>query len=183
MLSPVQRSLVIGTMLGDGAMRCKMNALLEINHCIDQREYVDWKYNILRDLVRTAPKARRGNGRRVAYRFTTLSVPELTPIYRLFYRGREKVAPQVDLDPLAVAVWFMDDGSKSRRSIYFNTQQFDVADQSRLMQMLKDRWDLDCTLNSDKSYYRIRVAIGSVGKLRAVIDAHVLPLFRYKLPD
>ena len=58
-------------------MRCKTNALLEINHSIDQKDYVDWKYRQLVNLVKTPPKARRGNGKRIAYRFTTLSLPEL----------------------------------------------------------------------------------------------------------
>jgi hypothetical protein len=31
-LSEVQREVVIGTLLGDGSMRCETNALLEINH-------------------------------------------------------------------------------------------------------------------------------------------------------
>ena len=29
-LSEAQRSLIVGTLLGDGAMRCKANALIEI---------------------------------------------------------------------------------------------------------------------------------------------------------
>jgi hypothetical protein len=40
-LTEVQHSIVIGSLLGDGAMRCKANALLEINHCFEQRAYVD----------------------------------------------------------------------------------------------------------------------------------------------
>lgn len=42
MLTPFQRSVIIGTMLGDGAMRRKREALLEINHSCVQRQYVDW---------------------------------------------------------------------------------------------------------------------------------------------
>jgi hypothetical protein len=35
-LTDVQHSIIIGSLLGDGAMRCKVNALLEINHCFAQ---------------------------------------------------------------------------------------------------------------------------------------------------
>ena len=71
-------------------MRCKANALLEINHCYEQRAYVDWKYQHLANLVRTGPKARPSNGSRIAYRFTTLSLPQLTPYYCAFYAARMK---------------------------------------------------------------------------------------------
>src|SRR2546423_3407644 len=38
-LSEVQHAIVIGSVLGDGAMRCKTNALLEINHSSHQQSY------------------------------------------------------------------------------------------------------------------------------------------------
>ena len=78
-LTEKQRSIIVGSLLGDGAMRCKTNALLEANHWAAQREYVDWEYRILENLVRTPPKMRNGNGGRQAYRFRTLSLHELTP--------------------------------------------------------------------------------------------------------
>ena len=87
-LSEVQHQLVIGTLLGDGSMRCKTNALLEINHSAKQRSYVDWKYRQLANLVATPPKERHGNAGRIAYRFVTRSLPALTPYYRLFYSDR-----------------------------------------------------------------------------------------------
>jgi recombination protein RecA len=135
-LTDAQHSIVIGSLLGDGAMRCKTNALLEINHCFEQRAYVDWKYRHLINLVRTGPKARTGNGSRIAYRFTTLSLSELTPYHAAFYDGGVKSIPVLELTPLALAVWFMDDGSKSYRSVYLNTQQFDVPSQERLRELL-----------------------------------------------
>ena len=67
-LTEVQHQIVIGTLLGDGAMRCKANALLEINHSVHQRSYVEWKFHQLASLVSTPPSVRRGNGKRIAYR-------------------------------------------------------------------------------------------------------------------
>ena len=133
-------------------MRCKANALLEINHCFGQRAYVDWKYRHLIDLVRTAPKARIGNGSRIAYRFTTLSLNELTPYHAAFYGGGVKSIPQLELTPLALAVWFMDDGSKSYRTVYLNTQQFDVQSQQRIKAQLLRQFGIKVTLNRDKTY-------------------------------
>jgi hypothetical protein len=66
-LSEVQHQIIIGTLLGDGAMRCKTNALLEINHSAKQRAYVDWKYRQLADLVRKHHR-KNGKGTRVGSR-------------------------------------------------------------------------------------------------------------------
>ena len=181
-LSRTQHSLIVGSLLGDGAMRCKTNALLEINHCFEQKDYVDWKYQQLAALVRTPPKPRNGNGSRIAYRFTTLSLPQLTPYYQAFYGRGRKVVPEVMLTPLSLAVWFMDDGCKSHRALYLNTQQFELTTQELLMRMLKQQWEIDAGLNRDKHYYRIRIAVDSVAKFKQIISPHVLPQFAYKFP-
>jgi len=64
-LTQEQKSLIIGTILGDGYLRIiprRKNAFLEVNHSANQRDYVDWKYSILRSIVKSGPKLRKGNG-------------------------------------------------------------------------------------------------------------------------
>ena len=181
-LSEEQSSLIIGSLLGDGAMRCKANALIEFNHSAEQRTYVDWKFQQLQTLVSTPPKLRNGNGGRVAYRFTTRSLPELTPYYKEWYWRGRKVVPQLTLTPLAMAVWFMDDGSKSHRAIYLNTQQFALDSQGRLLRLLQEQWGIRASLNRDKSYYRIRIAVDSVYRFKSIVEPHVLAELEYKFP-
>jgi recombination protein RecA len=182
-LSGVQHELVIGSLFGDGARRCKTNALLEINHSVHQQSYVDWKFSLLAELVSTPPKVRSGNGGRLAYRFVTRSLPELTPYFWLFYGDGKKTIPEVELTPLTLAVWFMDDGCRSRRAVYLNTQQFDEENQQRLLLMLKDQWEIKGTLNRDKHYHRIRISVESTARLAELIKPHLLRELRYKLPQ
>ena len=183
-LSEVQQSIILGSLLGDGAMRCKTNALLEINHSAAQERYVDWKYQQLASLVATPPKSRNGNKGRIAYRFVTRSLPELTPYFHRFYRtGRKSVEAIPDLTPLALAVWLMDDGCKSRRSVYLNTQQFDQASQLVMLRALRDQFGIEGTLNRDRCYTRIRVSVAGTEKLQEVVWPFVRPELRYKLPQ
>ena len=129
-LSGEERAVIVGCLLGDGAMRCKTNALLEVNHSWAQRDYVDWKYCKLQRLVSTPPSSRLGNGIRIAYRFTTRSIPELTELYYQFYAdGRKRIPGDLKLEPLSLAVWVMDDGCKSYRAMYLNTQRFSTEEQ------------------------------------------------------
>ena len=184
-LNQAQKSILIGSLLGDGSLRLakgKRNALFEVNHGIAQSEYVDWKYKLLKLFVLTCPKARKGNGRRIAYRFTTRSLPIFTRLYKYFYRENKKLIPDgLILDPLVLAVWFMDDGSKSRSSIYLNTQQFSIYDQERLLEMLASQFNLIGRLNKDKKYFRIRITTESTVRFKEIIKPYVLKLFNYKL--
>jgi len=182
-LTKRQKSIVIGCLLGDGAMRCKNNALLEINHSFKQRAYVDWKYQQLRRLVATPPKKRFGRNGRIAYRFTTLSIPALTKIYKKFYlNGQKRIPDGLRLTNLSLAVWFMDDGCRSRRAAYFNTQKFSMIEQRRLIRLLRAK-GITADINRDKKYWRLRVAVASMKRLKGLIQPYILPSLRYKLPS
>jgi hypothetical protein len=164
-------------------MRCKTNALLEINHAYKEKKYVDWKFKELSNLINTPPKIRNGNEGRIAYRFTTRSLPVLTPIYKRFYKNKVKSIPRLlKLDRLSLAIWFMDDGSKSYNAVYLNTQQFSLLEHNYLVRLLKKQHNLKATLNKDKQYYRIRIAVDSVRHFAKRIKPYLLPEFLYKLP-
>jgi hypothetical protein len=107
----------------------------------------------------------------------------LTPFYRAFYEGGRKRVKSVELTPLTLAVWFMDDGSRSRKGLYLNTQQFDSESQLTLRSMLKEQWDLETDLNRDKSYFGLRMAVESARRFKWIVGAHVLEMFKYKFPS
>jgi len=93
-LTKTQKSIIIGSILGDGYLRVikgRNNAFLEINHSLKQKDYVDWKYDQLRNIVKSPPKLRKTNGERVAYRFFTKQHPEITKLLNIFYQNGKKI--------------------------------------------------------------------------------------------
>jgi hypothetical protein len=183
-LNQLQKSFLIGTLLGDGYIRQvkgRRNAFLEVNHSISQKEYVEWKYEILKNLTRSEPKSRKGNGNRIAYRFFTKQHPEFTKTMDLFYKDKKKCIPDLVLDPISLAVWFMDDGSRCNKdNVYLNTQQFSKDDQYKLLKIL-EKMGLSGTLNKDKEYYRIRFTSSSIPKLFGIIEKYIIPSMKYKI--
>lgn len=184
-LSQIQISVIIGSLLGDGYLRIvpgRRNAFLEVNHSFSQKEYVDWKYSILKDITVSAPKKRVIDNVRIAYRFYTKQHPEITRLYKIFYKNGKKIIPNnIHLTPLSLAVWFMDDGSKCRTSdVYLNTQQFDPSDQRKLIDILKE-FDLEARLNKDKIYTRIRFIKSSLPEFRKLISPFITTSMKYKI--
>lgn len=183
-LTSTQRAVLVGSMLGDGTLRkqgTRTNALFEVNHAAKHRTYVDWKWSHFREYVLTPPKPRQSNGGRIAYRFTTRSLPVFTDYYQWFYRnGRKRLPHDLELDPLMLAVWFMDDGAKSRSACYLNTQQFSLEEQNFLRALLRRDLGLRSTLNRDKHYWRLRVTSASTIRMRTLLEPHVLSMFKYK---
>ncbi|MBU2564225.1 hypothetical protein KKA23_01440 [Patescibacteria group bacterium] len=184
-LTQLQRSMIIGSVLGDGYLRIvpgRKNAFLEINHSFKQKEYVDWKYSVLKNISISPPKKRNNSGNRISYRFNTKQSTELTEIYNLFYKNGKKIIPkEIKLDPVILSVWFMDDGSRCRESdFYLNTQQFSVKEQKILVSLLKNI-GLHVRMNKDKNYYRLRFLKDSIPKLINLIQDNIVSSMKYKI--
>ena len=184
-LTKLERSIIIGSLLGDGYMRIMPNrsdAFLEINHSIKAKDYVDYKFNKLKRICESAPKERTTNNDRHAYRFFTKQHKDLTILYGLFYKNKRKIIPKnLELDPVSIATWYMDDGSKSRDSdVYLNTQQFSLLDQKKLLNCLR-KFGINARLNKDKKYYRIRILKESIKNFMNIVAPHMAPSMEYKL--
>ena len=184
-LTKLERSIIIGSILGDGYMRIipgRHDAFLEINHSVKAKDYVDYKFNKLKRICESAPKERATNEDRHAYRFFTKQHKNLTTLYGLFYKNKRKIIPKnLELDSVSIDIWYMDDGSKSRDSdVYLNTQQFSLTDQRKLLNCLR-KFGINARLNKDKKYYRIRILKESIKNFMRIVAPHMAPSMKYKL--
>lgn len=186
-LTDLQRSMIIGTLLGDGCLvetASKKNLRLKIEHCDAQRDYVFWKYECLKSFVLTPPKFQTWNR---SWMFKTISHPELTIIGDLFYKKRRKIVPDeiesLLRDPLSLSVWFMDDGSKNRNDgLILNTQCFTKSETERLKDCLSTNFAIDhISLQKDKNGWRLYVQTASSGHMTKIMRPYLLPCLTYKL--
>ena len=106
----------------------------------------------------------------------------MTDLYHQFYKDNKKIIPQnLVLDPVILAIWYMDDGSKCRNhDIYLNTQQFSMHDQNMLLHKLREL-GISARLNKDKQYHRIRILKQSIQAFMEIIFPYVIDVMRYKL--
>lgn len=181
-----QRAIIIGTLLGDGSLVetfSKNNLRLQIDHCAAQKEYVFWKYEALKPLVLSSPAYKSINK---SWRFRTISHPDLTDVGKIFYRRRQKIVPQEItslLEPIGLAVWFMDDGARYSNGAYvLNTQCFKRNGVRLLQKCLKEKFGIHQTsLHYDKSGWRIYIKKDSQERFRNSILPFMLPKMMYKI--
>jgi hypothetical protein len=187
-----QKQILIGMLLGDAHLERQQGALtarLKIEHSLAQEAYVYWKYHEWREWVRTAPKARVRRNRlgtsSTNIGFTTLSHVELERFRLAFYRDRRKVIPgDLQLSPLSMAVWFMDDGSRKSsqcRGLYLNTQSFTPAEVELLQAVMRRDVGVDTTVRKQRDGLQIYVPAPSASTLTAFIIREMLPSMSYKL--
>ena len=186
MLSERQREVLIGKLLGDGYLALNGNeARLQVLHSMKQRDYVDWQYAIFREWTKSPP-APLGKG---DYRFRTITHPEFTRYCELFYPQGMKVVPDNIADyldsPLALAVWYMDDGKRRPdcRGFFFDTLAFSESEQLNLIACLNQNFGLtDLRLHWNGDGYHIYAPAQNASRFCALVDEHVIPSMRYKLP-
>lgn len=193
-LSPTQRSILIGSLLGDGTLRTGLRAKeanFKVDQGIRQKDYTFWKYNYFKEWVLTPPK--------ISYRvspvigkyekswwFRTIRHQEITAFYRLFYRNGKKVIP-VDiatfLDSLSLAIWIMDDGSFSRGIYDISTYSFTETEIAMLQKALNMKFGLQAKFYKDRDKgYRLYFSKKQNELIASLIKPFIIPCMRYKLP-
>lgn len=189
--SPFQKAVIVGSILGDGNVEwnwSKTNFRLKIEQSEKYKNYVFWKYRVLKKWVLTKPKYHPTNK---SFSFKTISHPEITKLAKDFYHNGRKIIPpfiaKFIKNPIVLAVWFMDDGNiiKRNRKVYgyhLNTQSFTRNENKRLIKALKEAHGLESLLENNHGYYRIRIMQkDSREKLRRIIKDHILYDMRYKI--
>ena len=106
-LSSLQRELIVGSLLGDAyLMPTTSGYCFRVNHGLQQRDYVDWKFKLLAQFVRTPP---RESGK--CYYFRTVTHPEFSLYRESFYSSSRKVVPvellHEQFTEFSLAVWLM----------------------------------------------------------------------------
>lgn len=189
-----QRQILNGMLLGDGHLERQHGAQLarlKIEHSVAQSSYVAWKLTEWRDWVRTPPRERVRRNRlgtvSMNIGFSTLSHIELEEVRKRFYVNRRKVIPEdLGLTPLAMAVWFMDDGSRKSsqyRGVYLNTQSFTNSEVELLQSVVRRDVGVGTTVRRQSDGLQIYVPSSSKREMIAFVKKEMLPSMRYKLPD
>lgn len=192
-LSSLQKEVLIGLLLGDGHIELSPNgksARLKVEYSIKNTDYVEWLYQIFRNLVRMTPRKRiinsfGGNFERCG--FTTLSLPDFLSFRKLFYQTKTKIVPKNIgklLTELGLAVWFMDDGSyksKECRGKLICTHNFTIEEITFLCHVLKEKFGLESIPREQKDGIEIYIRASSFSRLKKLILPFMVNSFLYKL--
>lgn len=144
--SKFQKSLLIGSVLGDGHLEKRSNlknASFREEHSMNQVEWLKWKHKNLKPFTTTNMWERDrgdrmlmpdGNGGKKYYKIQNVCAmstgihPYLTEMHSLFYKNKVKIIPKKyvedNFDLLALAVLIGDDGNFCENSVRICTDNF-----------------------------------------------------------
>jgi recombination protein RecA len=199
LLGAQQVQVVLGSLMGDGALspnpRGRSGTRFRMGHGAKQAAYLDWKMSLLENI----PHSRTSNAKGAVFAdFTPL--PELAELREIVYFGDGKKHLTWDylkgLTPLALAVWYMDDGCFTVRSkgaqertrggsgrIDICVEAMSVGSRDRLVSYLRDAYRLDVKLTSRgaRKMSVLQFTTAASEEFQRLIAPYVHPSMDYKL--
>ena len=186
--SLTQRSVLVGTLLGDGCLaKHGRHHRLHIKHKLDHRALLEFKYEVFREFISMRPHyfdQRLGEKSFPCGQFATRTSPLFTEWHSRFYQDGRKVVPEgiaAELTPLAAAVWFMDDGAADYAGVTIQTHNFEREEVDLLVSTMKERFDLAVNARVNRGRWLIYLRAESLEAFSELVEPHLLPGFRYKL--
>lgn len=205
-------SVIIGSLLGDcyGNRKSKEGLRFVFKQSIKNKEYLMWLYQFFFDRgycsnlipkqyftklkVRSEIKeysrlpAQRGipGASRRRFEFNTFTFRSFNWIHKMFYKkGVKYIHPDIEhyLDPLALAIWIMDDGCWANPGVRIATNSFKYKELKILVKILKIKFNLNCTLQNIQTpgQYSIYIKSDSIPLLRNLVLPYFVKSMIYKL--
>lgn len=193
-------SILFGSLLGDGHGECRTpnSVRFTIKQSNINVEYLRWLHKFFSDRKYCNSKKPqlkiligKENKKYFYYKFNTFTYSNLLYFYYMFYPmefGKIKKIPVNPylweyLTPQALAVWFMDDGSKGSPGggVVISTVCFSYEDLQRLTKFLKQKYNLDCTLQCQNNKYRLYILKKSMPMFSSIVKKYMVSSMYYKL--
>ena len=149
----------------------KHNCRFRFKQSQKHAEYVWYLYNKLSHYCIRPPyiKIDKIKGKSfIAIEFYTMALPCFSLLRYKFYDHRIKIIPDDIYDYLnyeSLAHMIMCDGSFSSKGLTLNLQSFTLKELILLLNVLKIKFDLDCTIHKSRHQYVLYIRVKSVNKL------------------
>lgn len=193
-------SMIIGSTLGDTHLEKRKNGIgtrIKFEQSSNNVEYLMWFHNYLANrgyCSKTKPKLqiRIKQKGKVYYRYiiNSYTFSSFNWIQEMFYKSIDnkyiKVVPLnigEYLTPLALAIWFMDDGSSLERGVKIATNCFTLEEVNLLCNVLKLKYNIIATPNKrgKNKGHIIIIHVNSMKLFINIIKPYLLPSLYYKL--
>lgn len=189
-LTPIQEQVLLGKLLGDGSLHVSgCTAAVDFGHTTTKAEYVEWCCQAIGELDRGfRGKTISGYGSEMTRAGSIFSKPIKDTFSNLITSGEKHIPNWIlqKLGPIAMAFWYMDDGSLGHEEgqedrANFAICSFNEADADILVRALA-KFDINAVYYTSP-HSRLRLNADDAEKLFLLIAPYIPPCMQYKLPE
>jgi heme/copper-type cytochrome/quinol oxidase subunit 1 len=163
-----------------------INCRFRFKQSMEHFEYLFYVFNILSGYCISYPRLVKTRINRKDFygvEIITRALPCFTVLRDIFYRGRIKIIPDNLYDLLTyegLAHIIMGDGAFKFKGITLNLQSYSIKELILFMNVLKIKFNIDCTLQKSRNQYTVYIKVNSAKNLYPKIKKFIVPSMRYK---
>lgn len=179
-LNDDQYQILLGSILGDGCISTlpSNRYRLRITHGLSQKNYCDWKANMFGETTHIIDNNGYSQKKIVIFNTKIIDLEKEIP-------KEKNIIPQWiinDIDSRGIAIWYMDDGSLSRKdySTTLCTHTFNLKTQEMFVEKFKT-YNIECTIQESKKYYFLKFNTINTLKLFNLIGKYIHSSMKYKI--
>lgn len=182
-------SIFVGIILSDAHVSkssLKGEARLQFKQSLKNSEYFFYIYSKLNHYCSKGPyytKTKLKNKYHFGWAFTTRVLPCISELYNIFYKNNKKIIPLELYELLnweVLAHWICGDGTYNS-GVRIQTESFTLEENILLINMLKLKLDLDCSLHKQRNFYIIYIKSKSLKKNLHNLLPYIPDSMKYKV--
>lgn len=192
LLTEVQKSIMLGILLGDGTLKSAKgeggSKSLKWSHSNKQEDYLNWTIQALGGLAKRTEDHVSGYGS-ITHSARTMFHPDIERALMGFDKPSGAIPDWVaeKLNPIAMAYWYMDDGSLAHASnqrdrVNFSTYSFSSESHLILRKGL-EKYGIKSEIQNSAKGMTIRLNSESADWFFSLISPYIPPSMQYKLPE
>lgn len=188
-----QKQLIYGTAIADGHIFRKnknRHGALSIKHSVKQMEFIDLKYEMLKDFVRTKPTIQVswiGDKKYKCKSFRTLTHDFFTYLHKALYieNNEGEMIKTLNrsilekIDEPGLAIMYMDYGTVHHKCRDFCFECFSKEEQQMFCDWLKEKYDLKARVIKYGEKFRTRIYTWN--EFDEIVEPFIIESMKYKI--
>lgn len=192
-ITDITEQIIIGSLLGDGHIsknkNKEKNSALHIKHSIKQRAYLRYKVFLLGKENITGKstisyKIDKRNNKKYGYiNFSSCNNTCFNKYRNNWYINGKKIIPkEVNITPISLAIWFMDDGTiAGKTGYYLCTNNFALEDVLTLQKKLLENLSLKVSIHYNNNKPILYIPKKQVSIFNSYIEPFIHKSMKYKI--
>lgn len=153
-LNNIQKELILASLLGDG---CISKSMFIVSHAENQKNYLFWKYEILKNLCNKKPKEYQGKIKKFkgnnylcqkSYRVSTKIINQIGDL-----KNMSKLDIINQLNEFQLSIYLLDDGSRDVSKWQLCFASFNQDEKIDFINLCKNKFNLNCKINKCDDRY------------------------------
>ncbi len=191
-------SIVFGMLLGDSCVYYDKrqngdNIRINTTQGEDQLDYLRFKMSLFGDNNYKIYKGKSGYCDKAVYSSSLITDRTISSVVnKCYYKNNKKTITKEMLQyitPASLAIWYMDNGSLKHKndglspSIILSTCRFSLEENNLLIDMLKEKFNIESNLRREKNYWSIYITTKGTIPFLTLVTKYMPKCMRYKTVD